>query len=252
MSNLKDQDSDYETSNSSLSQSDDELGYNTNKVREIRIEPTQIEFPESYKMTLQSIPTNVCEPGPLGLFSLAIGCCVLIAADFGWSNSGLLLRAPWLFWIPGVAQIIAGIFEIFRKNVFGSFAFVIYGALWCGIAWTYMHVLYAGVEDAHLELHHLGVICVGYEIFSMILFIASLGLNTTFPIILGFIQIALIALVSHIFWGTSGVPIAIGLLVVCVFSYYTGFAGFINTIAGGKVISTGGPFLDWKKYVYKN
>ncbi|KAJ6254221.1 inner membrane protein yaah [Anaeramoeba flamelloides] len=211
---------------------------------------TKIAFPKEYNIAIVKSPTNCCEPGPLGLFSLAVGCCVLVAADLKWTNSTLILRAPWLFWVPGIAQLMAGVFEIFRKNVFGAFAFIIYGALWVGIAWGYVHIVFGDV-DAHEELRHLGMICAGYVVFSVILLLSSLQLNTTFPFILSFILVALVSLTVHLFKGTSSIPAGIGLIGVGIFSFYTGAAVMLNVAAGGTVLSVGKPVFSWKDYINK-
>ncbi|KAJ3432738.1 inner membrane protein yaah [Anaeramoeba flamelloides] len=226
--------------------SDIELDMKTNKGHMIQIPPSVIPFPDHYKMEMTALPKVNCDPGPLGLFSLCVGCCILIAADFGLTaESGILLRAPWLFMIPGIAQLTAGILEVFRKNVFGSFAFVIYGAFWCGLGWTYLQILYGGVDDSKKEMQHFGVICIGYLIFSIILFIGSLGLNVTFPIILGFISFALFMLIIHIFTGMTAIPSAIGLIVVAVAAAYTGYAIMLNTYAERTVLNVGGPIHKW-------
>ncbi|KAJ3436007.1 inner membrane protein yaah [Anaeramoeba flamelloides] len=220
--------------------------------KHLNIQPAPITFPKHYKMRIDSMTLPCCDPGPAGLFSLCIGCCILLAADFGITNSTLLLRVPWLFFVPGIAQLTSGILEVFRKNTFGSFAFVIYGALWCGLSWTYLHILYADVEEPHEDLKHFGVICIGYLIFSLILFIASLGINKTFPVILFFISFALLFLILNIFFGVSAIPVAIGLLIVAIFSYYTGFAFLFNQFFNRPVLNTGKPFVDWEKRVKNN
>ncbi|KAJ6236372.1 inner membrane protein yaah [Anaeramoeba flamelloides] len=227
-------------------QSDIELEMKTQKGHMIQIPPSVIPFPDHYKMEITSVPKVNCDPGPVGLFSLCVGCCILIAADFGiTAESGVLLRAPWLFWIPGIAQLVAGILEVFRKNTFGSFAFIIYGALWCGLGWTYMQILYGGVEDTKKEMQHFGIVCIGYLIFSIILFIGSLGLNVTFPIILGFISLALLMLVVHIFTGFTAIPVALGLLGVAIPAWYTAYAIMLNTYGERTILNVGKPIHKW-------
>ncbi|KAJ3426358.1 inner membrane protein yaah [Anaeramoeba flamelloides] len=221
------------------------------KGQTIVIPTSDVTFPETYEMAIVSVPSKVCNPGPIGLFSLCIGCCVLIGADMGWTSSTVLARAPWLFWIPGVAQIVAGVLELFANNVFGSFAFVIYGGLWCGLSWTYVHLAYVDMDDSHEELKHFGWICVGFLIFSLILLLASLQLNKTFPLILVSISIALISLIFHVFFGTSSIPTGLFLLFVAIFAYYTAYAIILNTYFQKQVLNVGKPLYSWADKLQK-
>ena len=68
---------------------------------------------------------HVAEPAPIGLFGLAMGCLLLMFVDFGYT-SGQLMLIPWIFLLPATLQLIAGIFDFLRHNIFGGTAFIGY------------------------------------------------------------------------------------------------------------------------------
>jgi hypothetical protein len=69
----------------------------------------------------------VAEPAALGLIGLAIAALVLSSTDLKMA-SGITrsLMIPWVLFFGATAQLIAGLMEFRRNNVFGATVFSVY------------------------------------------------------------------------------------------------------------------------------
>lgn len=192
---------------------------------------------------------NLAEPSPLGLFGLSLGCLLLMMADFK-ATTGTILTIPWLILLPGLLQFIAGVVDFFRNNIFGATAFIGYSFLWIGLGFTKIIIIFK--DDLPKPItQHLGIICIGYLIFSIMLCILSAGINKTFFVILVFIIFAIFFLILHIFIDVQGVVVGVFLLGVFVSSFYGFFAILLLKLAGGEVLPIGKPLINWKDFIKK-
>ena len=150
----------------------------------------------------QLIRLHVAEPSPLGLFGLALGCLLLFCVDFD-ATEGTLLTIPWIFYLPGLCQLIAGIADFTRHNIFGATAFTGYGIFWFGLGTSIIIEEWIGKDNKNRfpnpTRQHTGVMCIGYLIFTIVLTITSLGINKMLFIDLIFIDFAYFFLMLHIF-----------------------------------------------------
>ena len=190
------------------------------------------------KVSINDMPMSVCEPAPLGLIGLAIAAVVLGVHDMGWLDASLdkSMMIPWTLCLGATAQLIAGIMDFKRKNIFGATAFTAYSLMWYSVTITLFISIFTGAE---FNLEHYAVGLIGFLIFSLILTVATLLLNKTLFLILVFIDLALIALVLHILIDTEAILVGIPLLVVSALSFYGAAGGLLNTMTGKAIIPMG-------------
>ena len=71
------------------------------------------------------------DPAPLGLSGFALTTLTLSLINSGaLPQDGIMIVVPLAFSYGGLAQIIAGIFEMRKGNTFGYTAFLSYGCFW--------------------------------------------------------------------------------------------------------------------------
>ncbi len=96
------------------------------------------------------------------------------------------LYLPLALFYGGLAQLLAGVLEFRNKNTFGLTGFVSYGAFWISLA--SLNIFARQFEIAPSRLAEAeGWFFLGWAIFTLIMLIASLGLNvgliTTFVLL---------------------------------------------------------------------
>ena len=80
--------------------------------------------------------TPFCSTSPVGLFAFALTVILAAAELFGRLVPGtvdpsfVLTWGPYGFWVSGVLQLIVGMFEAARNNVYGATAFMAFGSFW--------------------------------------------------------------------------------------------------------------------------
>lgn len=194
-------------------------------------EPSASTTPGAITRTL-----NIADPGPLGLAAFALTTFVLSIF-----NAGLLdVKAqPVVFGLAlfygGIVQLVAGVMEFLKNNMFGAVAFCSYGGFWMSYWYLATHpALFAA--DAP-KLQGVGVFLLGWTIFTayMTVVVSRLngGLFATFSVLL----VAFIALtIGDLF----GIHIATRIggffgIGAAFLAWYNSFAGLMN-MASGKVV----------------
>ena len=190
------------------------------------------------EVTIKDLPVSVCEPAPLGLVGLAVAALVLGIQDMGWLNASLdkSMMIPWTLCLGATAQLIAGIMDFKRKNIFGATAFTAYSLMWYSVSITLIISIFT---KADYNPEHYAIGLIGFLIFSLILTVATLMLNKTLFGILVFIDLAILALVLHILVDTEAIFVGIPLLIVSALSFYGAAGGLLNTMAGKPILPMG-------------
>ncbi len=104
-------------------------------------DPTQGSLARAREMASETV-RSIADPAPLGLGAFALTTFLLSMV-----NSGLIPKAtePVVFGVAlfygGIVQVLAGMWEFRKGNVFGAAAFSSYGAFWLSF-WAYV-TLYA-------------------------------------------------------------------------------------------------------------
>lgn len=197
------------------------------------------------KSVTQAHPLAItyAEPASLGLVGLAVAALVLGAADLGLTNaSSKYLMVPWILFFGATAQLIAGLVEFKRNNVFGATVFSTYAMTMYAIAATLIIILFTGVPT---DISHYAFGLIGILFFSLIATIASLRTNMALFSILIAVDLAVVLLIPHYLSGFSSLPAGIFLIATSLLSFYTSAAVLLNTMAGKIILPLGGPL--WKQ-----
>lgn len=177
------------------------------------------------------------EPAALGLTGLAVAALVIGSGYVG-LTSGIdkILMIPWILLFGGIAQLIAGIMDFKRNNIFGATVFTIYALAMSAIALTLFFTIFGGVA---IDISHYGFGLIGILTFTLIATIASLMTNKILLIILVIVDIAVIALIFHYLTGSSAMIGGIFLLFTSALSFYAVAAILINSIAKKTILPLG-------------
>lgn len=180
----------------------------------------------------------IADPGPLGLacFALTTFCLSMV-------NAGLVDKAATIVVIAlalvygGTTQILAGMWEFKKNNVFGATAFASYGAFWISLG---VFDLLATLKVVTVPAQGVWLFLLAWTIFTFYMWIGSFGTNkallTTFTLLLlAFILLTIGAAgnpAAHTWGGYVGIATAI-------VAWYTSAAGVINTVYGRVVLPVG-------------
>ncbi len=189
-----------------------------------------------------SATTMPADPAPLGLTGLAVAALVLGLTDLGWASAAdKSLMIPWTLCLGATAQLIAGIIDFRRANIFGGTAFTAYSLLWYAVSLTLVITIFT---DAAVDTTHYAHGLIGFLVFSLILTAAATMTNTVLFVVLIGIDFAIFFLVGQLLGGWPTEPVGVSLLAVSASSFYGAGAVLINRMAGRTVVPVGKPF--WK------
>jgi len=193
-------------------------------------------------INVKSMPITVAEPAALGLFGLAIAAFVLGSADLGFTSTSKSLIIPWVLFFGATAQLIAGLMEFKRKNIFGATVFSIYSMTMYAITIT----LYISIFTDNSNISHYAYGLVSILFFSLIATAASLMTNKVLFSILIAVDLAVISLIPHYLNGFSSQPAGIFLMITSILSFYAAGAILINTMADRTILPLGKPIWNPK------
>lgn len=182
------------------------------------------------------------EPAALGLIGLAVAAFVIGSGYLG-LTSGIdkLLMVPWVLFFGASAQLVAGVMDFKRNNVFGATVFSTYAMTMYAIAFTLLFTIFGGVT---FDIAHYAFGLIAILIFSLIATIASLMTNKVLFSILIVVDIAVVGLIPHYLMGATSIVGGIFLMATSVLSFYAAASVLINTMAGKTIFPLGGPI--WK------
>ena len=173
---------------------------------------------------------STADPSPLGLgafalttFVLSVGNAQLIPDEAKPAFLGLA------FFYGGLAQLLAGMQDYKKNNVFGATAFSSYGAFWLSLATlTLLEAIGVINWGAHGGIA-IGVFLIGFTIFNTYMWIASFRTNGAVCGVFTTLEITFILLVLAEFGIISSVPGGIMGIVTAAVAWYASAAGVINS-----------------------
>ncbi len=118
---------------------------------------------------------KMANPGPIGLLGFGLTTILLNIHNAGFTALDDHILGMGIF-VGGLAQVIAGILENKRGNIFASTAFTLYGFFWIALVWMVYH--------AH-SAAGLATFLMVWGIFSFFMFIGTFKLNKALQIIFG-------------------------------------------------------------------
>jgi uncharacterized protein len=183
------------------------------------------------------VTIRIADPAPLGLAAFALTTFVLSFFNAGIINAA---GAPVVLGVAlaygGLAQLLAGMWELRNGNTFGGTAFTSFGAFWLSLA-AY-NVFFAHGVPATAQGAALGVYLIGWAIFTTYMWIASF--RTTAATMVVFLLLAItFALLGIGQWagvhdltkagGWAGIATALA-------AWYASFAGVLNSTFGRVIL----------------
>ncbi|KUK35869.1 MAG: uncharacterized protein PWQ99_7 [Clostridia bacterium] len=194
-------------------------------------------------MSENKLPTEVsqvaatADPSPLGLGGFALTTFVLSVA-----NAQLIAPAAkpaflgLAFFYGGLAQLLAGMQEFKKNNVFGATAFSTYGAFWLSLATLVLLEALGVINWQGFAGQALGVFLLGFTIFNTYMWLASFRVNAAVCGVFTTLEITFILLVLAEFGFISSVPGGIMGIITALIAWYASAAGVINSVCGRIVL----------------
>jgi len=178
--------------------------------------------------------------GALGLGGFALSTFILNIVNAGWVDAATIgIVMPVALFYGGLAQFMAGMWEVRRGDTFGATCFSSYGAFWMGIAAFFFFRL-AGVQ-AFVDVSPAGVaiVLIAWGIFTGYATIASLKLPRaitwvfiTLTILFFLLAIGEFVPIVHTIAGYEGVLCAL-------IAWYSSAGILINTVHGKTLVPLG-------------
>jgi succinate-acetate transporter protein len=179
------------------------------------------------------------DPAPLGLAAFALTTFLLSASNAGWTDGG----AAWLgfaFAYGGLGQLLAGMWEFRKANVFGATAFSTYGAFWIGLG-LYALLVEGGSPNAQNDL---GWILLAFAIFNTYMLAFSLRVSVAVFMVFLTLEITELVLAVGFFQASESIVEIGGVIgiITAIVAWYTSAAGVVNGMAAGRqVLPVGRP-----------
>jgi succinate-acetate transporter protein len=202
--------------------------------------------------TATAAGTGIADPAPLGLAGFALTTFLLSVVNAHWA--GTSSGSAWLgyaFAYGGLCQLLAGMWEFKRNNVFGATAFSTYGGFWIGLGlWALLVAPHTTGLEANKDL---GWILLAFAIFNTYMLIISTQVNLAVFLVFLTLELTEIFLFIGNFTQKAApatspdVIIKIGGIigvVTAVVAWYTSSAGVMNGHKGKVVFPVGKPLFD--------
>jgi len=171
-------------------------------------------------------PSRIANPGALGLFSFASTTFILSLYNVktrGITTPNVVVGMA--IFCGGLVQLLAGMWEFPRGNVFGGTAFSSYGAFWMSFATIFIPA--SGIIDSYGtnvdELESaLGIYLITWFMFTFLMFLGSLKKNICFIALFFFLWLTFLVLALSKFTGKESLNTAGGALgiVTAMIAYY--------------------------------
>ena len=192
--------------------------------------------------TVQTSTPLPAEPAALGLTGLAVAALVIGSGYMG-LTSGIdkVLMIPWILFFGASAQLIAGIIDFKRNNIFGATVFTIYAMAMFSISLTLFFTIFG---EVNFDIAHYGFGLIAILIFTLIATAASLMAHKILLVILLVVDVAVLGLIFHYLAGAPTMVGGVFLILTSVLSFYAVAGILINTMAGKELIPLGAPI--WK------
>lgn len=175
---------------------------------------------------------QLADPSALGLFGLAIITLVACSQKFG-ITEGVMGVMSWALFLGGCMQLIAGVIDFKKNNVFGGTAFIAYGFFWCAMAfsWAVSGGMFGELPADAFDPRQTGVAFVAYLILTAFMTVGALRTTK----VLFFIFLAIDFLFIGLALSTFGIApeatrmlAAVSELVISLLSFYGAGAHVLN------------------------
>lgn len=184
----------------------------------------------------------IADPDPLGVFGFAFATFLANLSTLGVYQFNAMWLSTMVF-LGGLAELIAGIQDYKKNNLFGATVFSFFGVGWMGNAITAWFVTLKIVPQT--DPVSQGWSCLFWAVFVIAMTGASLKLNKVLTVILVFVSLLELLLAIGSFTGMTSITRA-GAACGCiaaVLGLYSATAGLWNLTFGRTVL----PIGEWKR-----
>ena len=174
----------------------------------------------------------LADPGALGLGAFALTTFVLSMSNTGIVPSSVAVLGLALFY-GGIAQVIAGIWELRNGNTFGATAFTSFGAFW--LAFWYLESTGGNVEAGAAGM---GTFLLAWAIFTIYMTVAAKKTNGSIFIVFVALSITFVLLAIGAYTGITAIHQLGGWfgILTALLAWYGSFAVVYNSTAGRAVL----------------
>lgn len=212
-----------------------------------RTSPAQELIPDIYDPTAGTVAISrelaseqvrmIADPAPLGLAAFALTTFLLSLVNAGVmpkDTEPVVLGVALAF--GGIAQLLAGMWEFRKGNVFGATVFSSYGAFWLSF-WAFL-TFYA--KDIPAEHHGVaaGWYLLGWAIFTSLMLIAALRTTAVLAVLFAVLDAVFVLLGLGAINASAGLTTAGGLLglVTAALAWYLCVAGVTASTFGKPIL----------------
>jgi succinate-acetate transporter protein len=180
----------------------------------------------------------LANPAALGLFGLSVAALAAAAEklELVEVNSNLM---PWVFFLGGLALIIAAIYEFRAGDTFAATFFGAFGLFWFayGNPWWEVTAGWEGLE----------FVILGYFIFSIYMTYAAATMNMVKFAVLFFAMLTFAGLLMAAYWDYTLKFAGVAELFLAISGFYASAAILLKTLAGFDVLPVGKPLFQFKE-----
>ena len=187
---------------------------------------------------MSEMKTKVANPGPLGLLGFGMTTVLLNLHNCGLLPLSIVIVAMGIA-MGGLAQIIAGIFELRNGNTFAGTAFTAYGLFWWSLVLIWVNPFAeAGIAGDTLTLAFYLLL---WGIFTLFMFIGTLKHNRATQVVFGSLTILFLLLALGDFTGNHTITTIAGFEgIFCGASaIYSAMGQIVNAEYGKTIIPLG-------------
>jgi succinate-acetate transporter protein len=181
---------------------------------------------------------GIANPAPLGLCAFGMTTVLLNFHNAGFFEINSMILAMGIFY-GGLAQVIAGVIEARKNNVFGLTAFTSYGCFWLSLVGLIvipkMGWIAAPSETA------MAAYLVMWGVFTFLLFFGTLKLNRALQFVFASLTVLFFLLALGDSTGNTSIKHTAGFEgIICGASaIYAGIANLLNEMYGRTVLPIG-------------
>lgn len=185
-----------------------------------------------------SIKDSTANPAPLGLFAFGMTTILLNLHNAGFYELNPMILAMGLFY-GGLAQVVAGIIEAKKNNIFGLTAFTSYGFFWLVLVLLILMPKWGWMPKSSET--SMVAFLVMWGIFTGLLFIGTLRISKALQFVFASLTLLFFLLAIGDATGNADLKKFTGYEgIVCGGSaIYTGIATLLNEVYGETLLPLG-------------
>ena len=178
---------------------------------------------------------KIANPAPLGLLGFGMATVMLNLGNAGIIELSAVIVAM-AFALGGLAQIIAGVFELKQGNTFGATAFCAYGLFWWSLIFIWVNPFAEIIYDA--DEYSMGFYLLLWGAFTVLMFVATLKQSVALRVIFLTLTVVFFCLAATEFTGVDTLRFIAGIVgLVCgATAIYTALGHVLNEVYDKEVI----------------